>query len=270
VGLIVNVGPVHLELLGTVEAIAEAKAEILGGLGADGRAVVPADAEALEPHLSDRLETITFGPGGDVFVRETEAIADGVRATIATPAGDAVLELPFAEAYNLVNCACAVAIGVALGADPAPMARRVAGISFSRLRGELVRLPAGAVLVNDCYNANPISMQAALDHLASLHPEGRRVAVLGGMAELGPDGPGYHRDAAAHARGLGIERIVGVGELARDYAADEWAPDPEAAVELVAADLQPGDAILVKGSRSVELERFTDAFVARVGAAGDR
>ena len=88
------------------------------------------------------------------------------------------------------------------------------------------------------------------------------------MGELGPDGPSYHRDAAAHARGLGIDAIVGVGELARDYAADDWVPDPEAAVEAVAAMLGPGDALLVKGSRAVELERFTDALVARVGTAG--
>ena len=89
VAAITNVGPVHLELLGTVEAIAEAKAEILSGLGPDGRAVVPADAEALEPHLADELETITFGPGGDVFVRETEATETGIRAAIVTPEGDA-------------------------------------------------------------------------------------------------------------------------------------------------------------------------------------
>ena len=86
VAAITNVGPVHLELLGTVEAIAEAKAEILAGLGDDGRAVVPADAEALEPHLAERLETITFGPGGDVFVRERERAGDGLRAEIVTPA----------------------------------------------------------------------------------------------------------------------------------------------------------------------------------------
>ncbi len=270
VAAITNIGPVHLELLGTVDAIAEAKAEILKGLGPGGRAVVPADAEALEPHLADELETITFGPGGDVFIRETAAIEAGIRAAIVTPGGDVSLDLGFTEAYNLVNCACAIAIGVALGADPAAMARRATDISFSRLRGELVHLPAGAVLVNDCYNANPISMQAALDHLASLAPAGRRIAVLGGMAELGPDGPGYHREAAAHARGLGIERLVGVGDLARDYAADEWAPDPEAAVELIAGSLEPGDAILVKGSRSVELERFTDALVARLGAGDGR
>ena len=268
VAAITNVGPVHLELLGTVEAIAEAKAEILAGLDDDGRAVVPADAEALEPHLAERLETITFGPGGDVFVRERERAGDGLRAELVTPAGEATFELPFTEAHNLANTVCAVAIGVALGADLEAMARRAPRISFSRLRGELVRLPAGAVLVNDCYNANPISMRAALDHLASLEPTGRRIAVLGGMAELGPDGPGYHREAAAHARELGIEALVGVGELARDYAPDEWAPDARTAVAVVAGLLGEGDAVLVKGSRSVGLEAFTDGLRARLGGEG--
>jgi UDP-N-acetylmuramoyl-tripeptide--D-alanyl-D-alanine ligase len=268
VAVITNVGPVHLELLGTFEAIVEAKAEILAALKSGGRAVIPADDEALEPHLADELETVTFGSGGDVFVRHHEVAGDGMLATIVTPAGVVDLELPFTGAHNLTNTACAVAIGVALGQPVEPMARRAADISFSRLRGELIHLPAGAVLVNDCYNANPISMQAALDHLVSLETpgDGKRIAVLGGMAELGPDGPAYHREAASHARGLGVDTIVGVGDLARDYGADEWAADPHAAVEVVAGLLGPGDAVLVKGSRSVGLEEFTDGLVARVGS----
>ncbi len=193
VGAITNVGPVHLELLGTFEAIVEAKAEILAGLRDHGRAVVPAGEEALEPHLADQLETVTFGPGGDVFVRDHQRDGDRTRATIVSPAGEATFVFPFTEAHNLTNAACAVAIGVALGDGVDAMARRAPGISFSRLRGELIHLPAGAVLVNDCYNANPISMHAALDHLASLDAGGKRIAVLGGMAELGPDGPAYHR-----------------------------------------------------------------------------
>jgi UDP-N-acetylmuramoyl-tripeptide--D-alanyl-D-alanine ligase len=145
------------------------------------------------------------------------------------------------------------------------MAERAPGISFSRLRGESIRLPEGSVLVNDCYNANPISMRAALDGLAARQVAGRRIAVLGGMGELGPGGPAYHRDAAAHARELGIDTVVGVGELARDYAADHWAPDPEAAVGVVRELLGEGDAVLVKGSRSVGLEAFTESLLAALG-----
>jgi UDP-N-acetylmuramoyl-tripeptide--D-alanyl-D-alanine ligase len=120
-------------------------------------------------------------------------------------------------------------------------------------------------VINDCYNANPVSMRAALDHLASLDSAGRRVAVLGGMAELGPDGPTYHREAGAHARRLGIEPIIGVGELARDYVPDSWARDADAAAAPVSRMLEPGDAVLVKGSRAIELERLTDELVQRRG-----
>jgi UDP-N-acetylmuramoyl-tripeptide--D-alanyl-D-alanine ligase len=265
VGAITNIGPVHLELLGTIEAIAEAKAEILEGLGHGGIAVVPADAEALEPHLTDRIETITFGAGGDVHALDWRPADAGLEATIVAPEGEVTASLPFTEAHNLANAVCAFAIGVALGCDLDEMSRRSPRISFSRLRGELIELPGGSVLVNDCYNANPVSMHAALDHLAALEASGRRIAVLGGMAELGPGGAGYHREAAAYARSLGIDRLVGVGELARDYAPDAWAPDPESAVEPVRELLSEGDAILVKGSRSVGMEAFTDTLLARIG-----
>jgi UDP-N-acetylmuramoyl-tripeptide--D-alanyl-D-alanine ligase len=265
VAAITNVGPVHLELLGTMEAIAEAKAEVLASLGDRGHAVIPVDAEALEPHLDDSLLAITFGPGGDVFVLSSQRTKGGLEARIGTPAGGGTFEFPFAEQHNLTNATCAIAIGVALDAPVERMARRAPQVAFSRLRGELLELADDIVVINDCYNANPISMRAALDHLASLEVTGRRVAVLGGMAELGPDGPTYHREAGAHARQLGIEPIVGVGELARDYAPDHWARDADSAAAPVARMLEPGDAVLVKGSRAIELERLTDELLKRRG-----
>jgi len=270
VAAITNVGPVHLELLGTFEAIAEAKAEILLGLSPEGRAVLPVDAEALEPHLDDSLDALTFGPGGDVLALEVKRTGEGIRARIGTPAGEAEFALPFTEAHNLQNALCAIAIGVALGADPAGMSPRAPRIEFSRLRGERVELRGGILLLNDCYNANPISMRAAVDHLASLEPGegGRRIAVLGGMAELGPEGPSLHAEIGALVRERGIGALVGVGELARDYAADEWTADPDAATELLAGTLRDGDLALIKGSRSVGLERLTDALRARLGEAG--
>ena len=265
VAAITNVGPVHLELLGTLEAIAEAKAEILAGLRPGGRAVVPVDAEALEPHLDDPLDALTFGPGGDVLALEARVEGDVTVARVGTPDGEATFRFPFAEAHNLSNALCAIAIGVALGHPPAEMAERAPGIEFSRLRGERVRLRGGILLLNDCYNANPISMRAALEALSARETTGRRIAVLGGMAELGPGAPSFHAEIGALARGNEIEPLIGVGELARDYSPDEWAPDPDSAVELVGRKLREGDVVLVKGSRSVGLERFTDALRARLG-----
>jgi UDP-N-acetylmuramoyl-tripeptide--D-alanyl-D-alanine ligase len=266
VGAITSIGPVHLELLGTLEAITEAKAEILAGLGERGRAVIPADAEALEPHLHDRLVTITFGAGGDVFALEWRGDGRSIEATIGTPAGEQRFSFPFGEAHNLTNALAAITIGHALEVPLDAMAERAARITFSRLRGELVELAEGIVLVNDCYNANPVSMRAALDHLASLRVQGRHVAVLGEMAELGPNARGYHREVGSHARQLGVGPIVGVGELARDYAPDAWAADSEAAVPLTEAMLQAGDALLVKGSRAVGLELLSDDLIAHRGA----
>ena len=161
----------------------------------------------------------------------------------------------------------AIAIGVALEAPLAEMARRAPGIVFSRLRGELIELPGGIVLVNDCYNANPVSMRAALEHLASLEAPGRRVAVLGrdGGARARP-APSYHREVGAQARQLGVGPILGVGELAREYAPDAWAPDAQAAIPICEAMIEDGDAVLVKGSRSVGLELVSDELRAHRGA----
>jgi UDP-N-acetylmuramoyl-tripeptide--D-alanyl-D-alanine ligase len=267
VAAITNIGPVHLQLLGTLDAIVEAKAEILKGIVGNGTAVVPADAEALEPHLHDELLTVTFGAGGDVFALRSEHERSSTVAQVGTPHGEHEFRFPFGEAHNLTNALAAIAIGVALDAPVAEMARRAPEIVFSRLRGELIELQREVLIVNDCYNANPISMRAALDHLRSLDVRGRRIAVLGEMAELGPDAPVYHRDVGAHARDLGIEPIIGVGELAHDYAPDAWAPDAEAAVPLLAELLQRGDAVLVKGSRSVGLEQLTEKMVVRYGEA---
>jgi UDP-N-acetylmuramoyl-tripeptide--D-alanyl-D-alanine ligase len=268
VGTITNIGPVHLELLGTMEAIVEAKAEILGGLRERGRAVIPADEEALEPHLHESVVTITFGPGGDVFCRSHESDGRSIEAVIGTPGGEATFKFPFGEAHNLQNALAAIAIGTALDGPLGEMSQRAPGITFSRLRGELIELPGEILLVNDCYNANPISMRAALEHLVSLDSEGRHVAILGEMLELGEDAEQYHREVGAQARQLGVGPIVGVGELGRGYVPDAWAPDAEAAVPLAEAMVEPGDAVLIKGSRGVGLELVTDELVAHRRAGG--
>jgi UDP-N-acetylmuramoyl-tripeptide--D-alanyl-D-alanine ligase len=253
VAVITNVGPVHVELLGSVAAIAAAKAEVLAALPVGGTAVVPAAAGELEPHLSDVPRLLRFGPGGDVFAAESR-VDDGVtEALVETPAGSQRFRFPFTEAHNLENALAAIAAGVALGVPLAEMADRAENIGFSRFRGERLEIGDGIVLVNDCYNANPVSMRAALSHLASLEGE-RRIAVLGEMAELGPGAAGYHREIGETARAEGADLLIGVGEPARDYAPDELLGTPEEAAEWLAVQAESGDTILIKGSRSAGLE----------------
>jgi UDP-N-acetylmuramoyl-tripeptide--D-alanyl-D-alanine ligase len=265
VAVITNVGPVHVELLGSVEAIAAAKAEILDDLPPDGTAVAPAEAGELEPHLGRAPRQLRFGPGGDVEATEVR-VEDGVtEALVATPAGAQRFHFPFTEAHNLSNALAAIAAGVALGDELDGMADRAASIGFSRFRGERLELPGGIVLVNDCYNANPVSMRAALDHLATLEAP-RTVAVLGEMGELGPGSTDYHREVGEHARAQGIDFVIGVGLPARDYGPDELVADPAEAAELLAARLEPGDAVLVKGSRSAGLEAVAERLAPLLGA----
>ena len=262
VAVITNVGPVHVELLGSVEAIAAVKAEILAGLPADGAGVVPVDAGPLEPHLEGVPRLIRFGDGGDVEVLERKVDDSGTEALVSTPAGEQRFSFPFAEEYNLTNALAAIGAGIAVGVSPAEMSDQAPSIRFSRLRGERVELGDGVVLVNDSYNANPVSMRAALDHLGSLRVDGRRIAVLGEMAELGPEAPGHHREVGAHAREAGVDLLVGVGEAARDYAPDQLVADPTEAAELLAPLLGSGDAVLVKGSRAAGLELVAETLPA--------
>ena len=251
VGVIVNVGPVHLAILGTVERVAAAKAELIRDLRPGAACVVPASEPLLEAHLRDDVDTWTFGPGGQVQLLSM----DGESAEIEARGERMQLELPYREPHNLLNTLAAVAAARALGV-------RVGGavnVQFSSMRGEVVELPGGVVVVNDCYNANPMSMRAALDHLAE-SPAERRIAVLGTMAELGEESAEYHREIGEHAAASGVDLLVPVGEDALAYTAGfdgETQPvaTPEEAGALLEEVARPGDRVLVKGSRSVGLER---------------
>ncbi|HTQ67603.1 MAG TPA: UDP-N-acetylmuramoyl-tripeptide--D-alanyl-D-alanine ligase [Solirubrobacteraceae bacterium] len=252
VGVIVNVGAAHLELLGSLEAIAAAKAELVAGLEPGATAVLPYAEPLLEPYLREDLETVTFGgAGADVSLLEQRA--DG--SVLLGDRGRTIeLRPSFGQAHNLRNLLAAVAAARALGYTPAGEVQ----VEFSEMRGQRHPLAGGGVLIEDCYNANPMSMAAALEDLAASAP-GRRVAVLGDMLELGPQAPGLHREAGVRAREAGVELLVAVGELGGEIAAGFAGealtiPDAAAAARLVPELLAPGDTVLVKGSRGVGLE----------------
>ncbi len=242
VGLITALGPVHLEQMGTMEAIAAEKAALVAGLPAGGTAVIPAGEPLLDRHRRDDLETVTFGPGGDI----DEDALDGLDLR----AGDQAL-----TAAHLRRNACA-ALAAARAVDVTPSGR--VSVDLSELRGQRIALPGDITIVNDCYNANPMSMRAALDDLATTAP-GRRVAVLGDMRELGPDAEQMHAEVGAYAREQGVALLVAVGELSAAYGGDVQVATAADAASRVPDLLQPGDTVLVKASRGVGLEVIAEA-----------
>jgi UDP-N-acetylmuramoyl-tripeptide--D-alanyl-D-alanine ligase len=250
VGVITSIGPVHLELLGTIENVAQGKAEVVGSLPPGGTAIVP-DDPLLEPHLGrDDIEIQRFGEGNVTsFVRT----ANGSRVRFALEADQLELEFPFTARHQAQNAVAALLAVQALGL-PLPSGR--VDVELSRWRGEESPLLGGGLLINDSYNANPTSMQAALEHLAE--HEGRKVAILGEMAELGPTSPEYHGEIGELVSDLGIDVVLGVGELAKAYGG-EWVENAAKAAERAPELVQPGDVVLIKGSRAVGLEVVAEA-----------
>jgi UDP-N-acetylmuramoyl-tripeptide--D-alanyl-D-alanine ligase len=254
VGVIVSIGPVHLELLGTIEAIAAAKTELIASLPRGGTAVVPAREPLLEPHLRADLETITFGEGGGVQLRRSEQEL----VEIDLDGRTIMLEVPFTQAHLRRNLLPAVAAASAVGVIPSGRVE----LELSPGRGQRVPLPNGVTLIDDCYNANPMSMSAAVEDLAQTAAradQARTVAVLGDMLELGPREREYHAELGEEVARAGVDLLVTVGPLAAAIAEPfdrelHSVPDAAAAARVVPELLRSRDVVLVKGSRGVGLE----------------
>jgi UDP-N-acetylmuramoyl-tripeptide--D-alanyl-D-alanine ligase len=232
VGLITSIAPVHLELLGSIENIARAKAELLevAEIG-----LVPADEPLLAGYDARRFTR------PEVEIRDGHAVVDGV-------------ELDFAARHQAANAGAALAVLDVLGYE---RPRGVVHVEFSRWRSQETELPGGGLLINDAWNANPVAMRAALAHLRERAAGRRTVAVLGEMAELGGEAARFHEEIGSELGSVDV--VIGVGELARSYRPAAWAATAAEAVPLVRGLVQPGDAVLVKGSRSVGLEVVAEA-----------
>jgi UDP-N-acetylmuramoyl-tripeptide--D-alanyl-D-alanine ligase len=246
-GVVTNVGPVHLELVGSLDGVLRAKSELIAALPPGGTAIVPDEF----PVEREDVEVVRLGKP-QAQVEHGRTVVGGVSFNFTAP-------------HHAANATAALAALDALGL---PRPQRV-DVEFTRWRGEDVPLAGGGLMINDAYNANPDSMRAALKHLAATAGTRRRVAVLGDMAELGPGAPAFHEEIGAEAERQGVVALVAVGELARGYLdgasgipVTRWASDAAGAVTAVEEVVQPGDCVLVKASRSVGLERVAEALAA--------
>jgi UDP-N-acetylmuramoyl-tripeptide--D-alanyl-D-alanine ligase len=241
IGVITNVGPVHLELVDSLDGVRRAKGELVEALPPGGTAIVPADF----PVTRDDIHVVRVG--------DAEATQRGGRTSVGG------VSFNFTARHQAQNAAAALAALDALGL---PRPAQV-DVDFSRWRGDENELPGGGLLINDAYNANPVSMHAALAYLADRAGERRRVAILGDMAELGRTGPAYHHEVGEAAATLGVDELLAVGELARGYldggVPGRWVPNVHEAVRELGEVVRPGDAVLVKASRAVGLEAVAAA-----------
>jgi len=245
-GVITSIAPVHLEQMGSLENVSRAKAELLEELPPGSVAVLPESAPQLEPFVPDGLDVRRF--------REPEAEVRDGRMHVLWRGRD--VGFGFAARHQAVNAAAALTAAEALGVEPPS---EPVEVEFSLWRSQETELAGGGVLINDAWNANPVAMRAALAHLLERANGRRTVAILGEMAELGSEALRYHEELAREAQGVDV--VLGVGELARHYEPDEWAPTAPAAVEIALGLVRPGDTILVKGSRCVGLEVVADALL---------
>ncbi len=274
VAVVTNVGPVHLEGCGSLAGVAHAKAELFHALRDRGVAVANADDALLmtQARLSLR-KLVTFGAtlGSDVRLVSAHHGGPGLRVELELAGAIRMVELKLIGTHNGHNAAAAAAVGIALGFDPERILRGLANATTPGRRMRPVWLPNGALLIDDCYNANPSSTKAALLTLTHLvRGKGKAIAVLGDMLELGPTELDLHRDVGRFAAGAGLSLLVCFGKRAHALGEGaeeaglpakciEYTEDPAEAVRLVQARLRAEDVVLVKGSRGMKMERISDA-----------
>lgn len=262
IALINNVMPAHIEGFGSIEGVAKAKGEIYSGLSSEGTAVINLDDNYAPRWRSQMVGRKVIGfslfePGADCRAENVRYGVDSISFTLITPAGDIALKLNAAGEHNLRNAlaaaSCALAAGASLEQIDAGLRR------FTPIAGRMSQQRGwrNALIIDDSYNANPGSVRAAIDVLASHEPE--RILVLGDMGELGEEGPAQHRELGAYARSSGIERLLTLGPLsalaAQSFGAGAQAFESRAElIDELKEFLQEKATVLIKGSRSTRMD----------------
>lgn len=273
VGVITNIGPAHLEFLKTLDGVAQAKGELLDHLKPGGTAVLNNDDqyfEALKKRFSGRV--LSFGIDGKADVRATDLAQGGdfTDFTLLADGSKTNIRLRAVGKHNIYNALAAAAAALATGMSVDAVKCGLDDFAPVALRSELREIAGRTVLV-DCYNANPASMEAALLTLSSLKSGGKAIAVLGDMLELGNASVDAHRALGAAAVRLGADLMITVGTFAKhtaNGAIDAGMPktraleagSPAEAAVLLKKLSQPGDAVLIKGSRGMKMEKIMEEF----------
>ena len=283
IGGVINVGSAHMELLGSREAIAEAKAEIIDDLPADGTAIMHADNPLVMGQVGRTSATLmTFGEAADATVRASDITIDALarpRFTLHWDGAAVPVQLTLSGEHQVANALAATAFALAAGIGLADIVTVLESYEpASKWRMEVTERPDGVTVINDAYNANPESTRAALKALVAIGrgadgAERRTWAVIGEMREISNISLEEHDAIGRLAVRLDVSRLIAVGEGARPVhlgAAHEgswgnestWVPDADAAIALLRDEVKPGDVVLVKASRSVGLEKVAEALLA--------
>jgi UDP-N-acetylmuramoyl-tripeptide--D-alanyl-D-alanine ligase len=277
VGVVTQVASAHTEFFGSLDGVAAEKSALVRAIPRDGAVVLNADdPRVLAMRAMSAARVLTFGMTAAAAIRAVGDIAEtgqAVRFTLAADGLERAVWLRFAGRHNVVNALAAAGVGRALGLGLDEIA---AGLEAARpLKGRCVWRPAGRIaILDDTYNANPTSLRTALETLAAGAGHRRRVVVLADMLELGAEAEAVHQEAGRAIAASGAAELIGVGSHARaaveaaraaGLAESHHATTFEDTVAVLLKRLAPGDALLVKGSRGMRMERVVDALVGRFG-----
>lgn len=267
VAVVLNVLPVHVEHLGSIESVAKAKAEIVEGMKPGGVAVLNADDErvgAMRALSAGRTITFGFSENADVRAEDVQFTRFGETAFTLSMSGEsALVGFKLNGKHNILNALAAAAVGVSFGMSAGDVAAALSSVGPPPQRGEVLHFAEGFTVINDSYNSNPAALLSMIDTLVEGSDEARKIVVAGEMLELGANAADIHTETGKQIAGAGIDLLLGVRGLANKLVEGarhaglsnaEFVADSQAAAERVAEIIRPGDVVLIKGSRGVRTE----------------
>ena len=276
-----NVLPVHVEHLGSIENVAKAKAELVEGMKAGGTAVLNADdPRVANMHWLSKGRTITYGIENEADVRAENIRFESfgeTHFTLGFREETAEVKFPLNGKHNILNGLAAVAVGVSFGMTVDAIAESLQTVEPPPQRGEVLHFKDGFTVINDSYNSNPAALMSMVKTLVDGSADRRKIVVAGEMLELGTDESSIHRETGKEIASSGVDMLIGVRSLAAEMvdgarsaglAVAEFVEDSDAAGKLLVVTVKKGDVILVKGSRGVRTEKVIEKLLEKFELEG--